>query len=144
MNIITDAIQTTIGSLLKEHQQIKKELDLLQSLMEEKNFPSQELLKFLNNLKTLTLSGHHEKEEKILLKWMIDQNPNADGAIISKIKKDHQELDAIVQRILERSEGLEDELTNFLQLYREHIDLEENFIFLIAKGILAASECEYH
>lgn len=149
MYAIIDVIPTTIGSLLQEHKQISRELELLESFIKERKFPQQEILGFLTNLNSYTLSGHHEKEEQILFKWMLDQNPNADKTIINKIIDEHMELDGLLQGLIKdinngvSIDSLKFDMLNFMEMYREHIDLEENFIFLIAKGLLAAKGLEF-
>ncbi|GEM_PF-647894 len=149
MYAIIDVIPTTIGSLLQEHKQISRELELLESFIKERKFPQQEILGFLTNLNSFTLSGHHEKEEQILFRWMLDQNPNADKTIIKKIIDEHIELDGILQGLIKdinhgvSIDSLKFDMLNFMEMYREHIDLEENFIFLIAKGLLAAKGLEF-
>lgn len=146
MNINPEAIHTTIGNLLLEHKQINHQLELLESFIKEQIFFQQEILKLLKNLNSFTLSGHHETEEQILFKWMLDQNPNADKTIINKIISEHKELDSLLHGLITDIENgtpinsLKFEMLNFVQMYQEHIDLEENFIFLIAKGLLAAKE----
>lgn len=149
MNVMIDVIPSTIRNLLQEHKQISHELELLESFIKERNFSQQEVLKFLTNLNNFTLSGHHEKEEQILFKWMLDQNPNADKTIINKIIDEHLELDGLLKSLVEdinqgaSIESLKFDMLNFMEMYREHIDLEENFIFLIAKGLLTAKGLEF-
>lgn len=138
-------MKTTISILCKEHQTILAELTLI-----EKNISTQysELLERFRNLQKFTIDGHHKREEEILFTWMLKQNPNSDATIIDQIRKEHLELDSKQNKIVDSLEKLllkqfvvslktlAFDIQDFIDLYREHIQREENFIYLIADGLV--------
>lgn len=138
-------MKTTISILCKEHQTILDELNLI-----EKNISTQysELLEKFRHLQKFTIDGHHKREEEILFTWMLKQNPNSDATIIDQIRKEHLELESKQKQIVDNLEKLLSQqfvvpiktlafdVQDFIDLYREHIQIEENFIYMIADGLV--------
>lgn len=143
-------VEETLTGLIKEHKKILIELTVLEELIpEDSSFPTKALSVF-RNIKNLLLTGHHKREDTILYEWMLNQNKTVDHDIIDRIRKDHEDLEMLLESINQQAEKfspassanaakfLAHELSNFIDLYREHVCLEEKFIFQIAKGIIAA------
>lgn len=133
------SIQDTLSSLINEHKKIHAELQELEVMVPE-------TLTAIKKIKKLMLLEHHKKEDEVLYKWMINQNPTVDQDIIARILKDHEELETLLQKIEQQADSatsdkmmrsLAYDLSNFIDSYREHIDLEEKFIFQIARGLLS-------
>ena len=146
-------MKETISLLLKEHKKILEELHLIEeALAKEHATLSTTILEKLQNLKEYTSSLHHKREEETLFKWMLEQNPNADASIINRIKEEHVDLEkrqgTIISDLTSFTKGLAKvsqqsilfDITDFKDLYREHIQREEKFIFEIAKGLLMGQQ----
>lgn len=146
-------MRSSISGLIEEHKKISEELKLI-----EVNFSTrpagflQDTLKRFKGLENMTIHGHHKKEDEILFKWMLAQDCNADSSVIERFRKEHDELEVLHKGIIRNLESLvkntsnsllitlDIDVTNFIDLYREHIQKEEGFIFLIADGIISANE----
>lgn len=146
-------MRSSISGLIEEHKKISEELTLI-----EGNFSSrpagylQDSLKRFKGLESLAIHGHHKKEDEILFSWMLAQDRNADRSVIERFRKEHEELETLHKGIIKNLEMLLEDPTqslqttveidaiNFIDSYREHIQKEESFIFVIADGIIAANE----
>lgn len=143
-------MQDTINVLLKEHKKIIAELNSVEQDITDASVsilpPTIEKLK---HLITFTSHDHHKLENDVLLAWMLEQNPTADKSIIDRIRNEHYELEGLQKKILTHIDemaknkakisfkSLTFDIKDFIDLYREHIDREEKFIFQIAKGLIA-------
>lgn len=137
-------MRTILSTLCKEHQAI---LDQLIQI-EKKTTQYSDLLEEFKKLQKLTIQTHHKREEETLFTWMLEQNPNSDATIINQIKNEHMELEFkqkhiagnLEKLLLDQStvslKTLAFDIQDFVDLYREHIHREENFIYLIADGLV--------
>lgn len=142
-------IEKTLSKLILEHNKIREELELLERTTQEEKPFSQRGIAVLQSFRSLTLVEHHYKEDQELLAWMVEQNENVDTDIISCIREEHKalesklsKLDKNIKTISSDSPSVQvrdlvNDLIDFIQCYREHIDLEEKFIFLIVDGIIS-------
>lgn len=138
-----ESVQDTLSTLTLEHKKIMLELQAIENCVpEHKTNFSPDAIKLLKNLNNLLVVDHHRREDAVLFEWMIAQNPDADRKIIDRIQNDHREFEKLLQSILKQTEELKFshalayDVLNFVDSYREHVDLEEKFIYQIAKGLL--------
>lgn len=142
-------IQETISGLIEDHKRILSELKVIEeSISREPQRLRPEAIEVLRGLSQFTMEQHHRREEDELFTWMLEQGPDADKTILDRICLEHHQLEEMERNIAGQVEGLIAnnftfspraliyEINNFIDLYREHIELEEKFIYLIAKGIL--------
>lgn len=142
-------MQKLIKELDSDHELILKKMDEMSAFLEEKDFSKTfpRLLEVLKFFEKFTFSEHHTREENILYKWMKDQNKNSDKDLINKIVDDHKFLEKLlieirthVESILNKKEAVSEnviaaELTFFLTMYREHVERESSFIFVVANAL---------
>ena len=94
-----------------------------------------------------TFRGHYLREDEILYTWMRLQNPNSDTAVMDRIKNEHTQLENLGTKILVAIKNHQlntpdttnvtifSNLNDFINLYIEHMEKEEKFIFMIAEGL---------
>ncbi len=94
-----------------------------------------------------TFKGHHLREDEILYTWMRLQNPKSDTAVMDRIKNEHTHLEKLGTKILISVQNYQkntpdssivtiiSNLNDFINLYIEHMEKEEKFIFMIAEGL---------
>jgi hemerythrin-like domain-containing protein len=80
------------------------------------------------------------------------QNPNSDTTLMERIKLEHEQLEnagnilhASIVNFLKGTPGksavaILSDLNDFVVIYLEHIEKEENFIFMIAEGLQLSKE----
>lgn len=135
-----ESIEDTLTRLTKDHQKILQELIFLEELLMEKTDALDKALLVFKKLRMLLQGDHHQREESVLYEWMLNQNVNVDQDIIARISKEHDELESLMERIgqqVQSTKILAFDLRDFIDLYREHIELEDKFIFQIAKGLIS-------
>lgn len=140
--------------LLKDdHLKIDESCSRLEDLIDQplgKNLKLLEQeLKFFRDFIT---KEHHKREEIILYDWMRAQNPSAQNEIIDNICEEHQKIEDLVRSLLhklqdfKKDKGLEatiaSEIQDLLFLYKEHIEREEKFIFLLASTFSLSKDHE--
>ncbi|MCK6594439.1 MAG: hemerythrin domain-containing protein [Bacteriovoracaceae bacterium] len=141
-------MKNLIIDLNTEHQNILMFLTKLDQSIKGSNFISK-LLAMEEEIKSFTkihLMDHHQKEERFLYLWMIEQNKNSDKELINKMIDDHkyfeQKANWILNELVQAKEvnynnsvNLGFEVSDFLKRYNEHLVRESNFIFLIAEAL---------
>lgn len=123
-----------LNALSKEHHKILVELDNLERLLNV-NFDLSDKASTLYEL----VKEHHKREDSSLYEWMLNQNETVDRDIVVRMRNDHEDIEILLENMKkEKNEKiLSFDLKDFIDLYREHVNLEEQFIFQIAKGIIA-------
>lgn len=147
-------MKEVISILMDDHKKIDAviaDTKRLMTLSAEESFEklAHNLLFFLD----FTFKGHHKREEEVLYAWMGKQNPNADASLMNRIKHEHQHLETMGKKLhhslvcyLDKNPDcttvtVQSDLHDFIVIYLEHIEKEENFIFMIAEGLkLTSSE----
>lgn len=135
-----ESIEATLTSLTKDHQSILQDLNFLEELLMDKSDSPEKALLVFKKLRMLLQGDHHQREESVLYEWMINQNVNVDQDIITRIRKEHDDLESLMERISQQvqlTKVAAFDIRDFIDLYREHIDLEDKFIFQIAKGLIS-------
>lgn len=141
-------IKDLLTELENDHILIDKKIDELEILCtknaEEVLMKVQGILNFFNEF---VFNGHHQREEKILYHWMLQQNQNADNHLIQHVINEHRRLEKMVDFILRNMDLYFDkkesptpaatlsEVSLFVSIYREHVSRESGFIFKIAEAI---------
>ncbi len=146
-------IQTNILILIDDHKKILAELSIVEkSITDDPTHLKPDMIEVLRELKDFTLFTHHKREDDVLFTWMLEQNPNADKMVIKRIRDEHERLETLQRIIFSQIAYLSSDesvippktlvftVTEFIQLYREHIDVEEKFIYPIAKGLILARQ----
>lgn len=146
-------MRNTISILDKDHKSIKEDLLQIENCLPiqgEKKLT--ELLRLFKDLERFTTSGHHKREDEILFSWMLEQNSNSDASIIKRIKSEHDELENKQRLIIACLEkqipgksgdslvGISFDIRDFIDLYREHIEIEDGFIYLIADALITSNQ----
>lgn len=139
------AMNKNIIELKEDHKKVGSSLESIENIL---NFTDLEtLLKDLRGqlefFRDFTCKIHHKRESEVLFKWLTDQNPGSDQQVIARINSEHDELEAQVENFLERvnnfsvddKSALLSDVEDFVRMYKNHIDKEEKFIFLIAETI---------
>lgn len=137
-----------IALLDKDHEMVSSELEKLDNLVSSKNLVEKlkEILTVVFFFEKFVVSEHHKREEEVLYKWMLGQNKHADKELIQKIVDEHKALEKIVTDVREKIEiaiktnethvaGIGAELSLLVSKYREHIERESGFIFIIASAL---------
>lgn len=142
-------LENTLATLTIEHKKILTELSVLEGLIQDESNFSTKVVPAFKNLKNFLLPDHHKREDSILYEWMLNQNSTVDHDIIDRIRLEHQNLEVLMENINKQVENISQaspakavrmlahDLLDFIELYREHVELEEKFIFMIAKGLLS-------
>lgn len=145
-----NTVENTLTVLINEHKKILSELSILSELIQENSVLPTKVLSVFKSIRGVLMADHHKREETILFKWMLNQNKTVDQDIIGRVLKDHETLEVLLESINQQTENvspaspanvtktLKHDLGNFIELYREHVELEEKFIFQIAKGLVTA------
>lgn len=148
-------MKDVIAILMDDHKKVDEvliDIKRLMTLTPAESFTH--LVKSLEFFKTFTFKGHHVREEDVLYAWMGNQNKNSDTSIMDRIKNEHKQLeglgltllDAINNSIAKKATMTEisilSDLNDFVVIYMEHIEKEENFIFMIAEGLKLTKEQE--
>jgi hemerythrin-like domain-containing protein len=142
-----------IAILAEDHKKIDAVISNIKRLM---TLPPEEsfvlLEKDLNFFQSFTFKGHHLRENEVLYTWMGKQNPNSDTTLMERIKLEHEQLEnagnilhASIVNFLKGTPGksavaILSDLNDFVVIYLEHIEKEENFIFMIAEGLQLSKE----
>lgn len=135
-------LENTLVTLTHEHRKILTELNVIEKYLNDDSGPLVRALSTFENIKTFLVSEHHKREDTILYEWMLNQNVTVDQDIIARIKKEHEELEHLLENINKEKDEttLAYDLKDFVDLYREHVALEEQFIFQIARGLLGVKK----
>lgn len=137
-----------IEELNEDHHRIDQFMTKLESAIAGSSFIQKllemegEFVEFANK----HLVSHHEKEEKFLYHWMVEQNKNSDKDLIKKMIDDHKFFEEKAKWIIaelgkNKSSAnyplaqLGFEVSDFVKKYKEHLTRETNFIFVIAEGL---------
>lgn len=143
-------LENTLATLTIEHKKILSELSVLEELIQDESNYQATVVPAFKNLKNFLLPDHHKREDSILYEWMLNQNTTVDHDIIDRIRDEHHKLEVLMENInqqvgkISQASAAKDirmlghDLLDFIELYREHVELEEKFIFMIAKGLLSA------
>ena len=141
-------MRDVIKLLLDDHHKIEEAISKTKTLMAlppEKSF--QEINTNLTFFKNFTFGEHHRRENEILYMWMTKQNPNSDTSVIDRIKNEHCQLEELAGKISKAINShlkktpdtsvvtILSDLHDFILLYKEHMEKEEKFIFMIAEGL---------
>lgn len=139
---VLTTLENTLATLSKEHNKILTELNLIETQLNENPGSPMRARATFDNIKDFLVSEHHRREETVLFDWMLNQNVTVDEDVIARIKKDHQDLELLLANINNEKdeEALAYTLQDFIDLYREHVALEEKFIFQIARGLLTVKK----
>jgi hemerythrin-like domain-containing protein len=148
-------VKEIIAILMDDHKKVDEaisDIKRLMTLSPEESFI--QLAERLTFFKDFTFKGHHVREEEVLYAWMGKQNSNSDTSIMDRIKNEHKQLEALGQKLLDAvnaallkkstmsNVAILSDLNDFIVIYLEHIEKEENFIFMIAEGLKLTSEQE--
>lgn len=148
-------MKEVITILMDDHKKIDEviiDTKRLMTLSAEESFIS--LAKNLDFFLDFTFKGHHKREEEVLYAWMGKQNPNADTSVMKRIKDEHDHLEQVGRKLhasilnfLKKTPDqsavtIQSDLHDFIVIYLEHIEKEENFIFMIAEGLKLTKEQE--
>lgn len=138
-----------IKILVEDHRKVDEKIVDTKRLMTLDPAESfDQIAKNLAFFKDFTFKGHHQRESEVLYMWMRTQNANSDTAVMDRIKNEHVLLEKLGEKIhqavlhhlaktpQESSVQILSELNDFIVMYIEHIEKEENFIFMIAEGLL--------
>ncbi len=137
-----------IDELNEDHSKIERFMNKLEQAIAGASFMTKllevegEFIEFANE----HLINHHEKEEKFLYHWMVEQNKNSDKELIKKMIDDHKFFEQKAKWIIDeikKSKALSGEssadfgfeVSEFVKKYKEHLTRETNFIFVIAEGL---------
>lgn len=138
-----------IDMLMTEHQMIlkilKKWIEKLPDFSGKNISEAQKMVEFVQ---VYVDEYHHGKEEKILFKWMLDQNPQLQYGPIACMLKEHdqgRELISHISLALNDLEKKPDDLENrnficscfisFVSLLEEHIAKEDGMLYQFALDI---------
>lgn len=144
-------MKNLVEVLLDDHQMIASRIEQLENLDFLRDLKNTggvlDWLKHFDSLKNLIVL-HHEKEDQVLYRWMIDQNKNADKNLIDVIVKEHKDINALLDRIddcrLHNIQFLElrSLLVQLLDSYKLHMIKEEKFIYVIAQALKISNSKE--
>lgn len=141
--------QDLIAELESEHLDIREKLLQLDRFLERPLLDvASDLEKIFSYITGFVFNQHQKKETDLLFSWLKIQNNNSDREIIDNICSEHdffkKEINAIkkdLQMFLKNGDGeiyeseIVDRITDLIIIYRQHIEEEEKFIFLIAKAL---------
>jgi hemerythrin-like domain-containing protein len=142
-------MQQLINELNNDHELITEKINEMSMFLSLKNFEEilPKLLKSILFFENFTFTEHHRREENVLYKWMVDQNKTSDKELISKIIDDHKSLEKLVKDLRLNIESnlngnkqvstvsIGADLSFLITKYREHIERETSFIFVIAESM---------
>lgn len=141
-------MKEVIDILIEDHKIITQKIDDLYSLLHlgpDESF--EKILKILSFFNEFTFTGHHQREGQILYAWMVKQNKNSDTLLMDRINAEHTALEKLgsgiaqsVENYLSKKAGASAvsalaDLSYLITKYREHIEREETFIFMIAESL---------
>ncbi|WP_127716268.1 hemerythrin domain-containing protein [Halobacteriovorax sp. HLS] len=133
-----------INQLKDDHIRVNASLDKMEQLIDTPLETSRdELVSEFQFFKDFACKIHHKRESEVLYNWMKKQNPEADKEIIERINEEHKSLESEVNNFIEKITKMAKEEENtilcdieqFIRVYKQHIEKEEKFIFLIAQQL---------
>jgi hemerythrin-like domain-containing protein len=141
-------MKEVIDILVEDHKIITQKIDELYSLLPLKPEESfTQILQIFSFFNEFTFKGHHQREGQVLYTWMVKQNKNSDTMLMDRINNEHIMLEKLAQNIVQTITNCLSnkpeasaisalaELSFMITKYREHIEREESFIFMIAESL---------
>ena len=131
--------------LKKEHEAILYVLQILDKMMESDNLEAESLLRYYGEvvyfLKIFADKCHHGKEENYLFKELVDKGIPNEGGPVGVMLREHamgREYIAQMSRSLDEKsiDGFNSAAANYRDLLRNHIDKENNVLFVMADSVL--------
>ncbi len=141
--------------LKDEHEGIKLMLSIMEKIAADlgngKELNISHYKKIVDFLKVFADKCHHGKEEEILFPAMVDHGiPNAGGPIGAMLYEHEQGrgfIKEMSEALLEYENGNKDSVkniisgsTNYANLLRDHIEKENNILFMMADQVLTEPE----
>lgn len=144
--------------LVFEHDRILEALDLLDGLADRLDAPLEgaelsaaaaELATLLRFLRRYADACHHAKEEQILFRELAAAGMPTQGGPIAVMLAEHDEGRALIRRVAQASEQLDDPnaraearaaARSFCELLRNHIDKENEVLYPMGRGLLDPSK----
>lgn len=137
-------MKEVIDQLKEDHIRVNASLDKMKLLIDSSiDETKEDLLSEFNFFKDFACNIHHKRESDVLYKWMKEQNPQSDKEIITRINDEHSLLEKDVNNYIQRintttkkeENNLLCDIEQFIRTYKQHIEKEEKFIFLIAQQL---------
>lgn len=136
-----------IEILMNEHQKILKVMSNLEIYLGKENCDPDLIEAHLDFFSNYADTFHHAKEEGILFKWMIKNNPGLEFGPVAVMLHEHdlgrdlikQAHDLIfkLKQSFEKTyfEELRERLGMFINLLRQHISKEDNVLYVMANNL---------
>ena len=139
------AVHEQILQLKQDHTKVNSSIDLIEKILDLTDVDKLliDLKVQLEFFRDFTCKIHHKRESDVLFKWLKEQNPESDQQVIDRINTEHDELEEQVNVFIDRvtnfsiddKSALLSDVEDFVRKYKNHIDKEEKFIYLIAEAI---------
>lgn len=140
-----------LATLRQEHEETSRLLDVLGrqvGLLEDDGSFDSELITLATYFTSFPARFHHEKEELLVRK--LETRDHAAAAAVRDIKNEHKDLAEAAQSLTEMAQGLDSHQISFgdftaharrfIDLYRQHIETEESYIFPAAEWSLTIED----
>jgi hemerythrin-like domain-containing protein len=146
---------TPTQDLIREHNTLKEMLEIMSKIAEnietDKGFDTSDVEKIIDFLRAFVDNCHHGKEEKVLFPALVLEGLAEDNGPISVMLREHNIGRGYVNGM---TAGVEDFkmnfakssgliavcLTNYVNLFKTHIQNEENVLFPVADKILSGQK----
>lgn len=136
-----------IDILMDEHKVVLNLMQKLENHLSGENYSLDQIEANLNFFIYYVDGFHHAKEEDVLFKWMIQNNPGLEFGPIAVMAHEHDLGRAMVKRANELVQKLKqnfdqkefndlrDCLCMFFSMLRQHISKEDNVLYMMANNI---------
>jgi hemerythrin-like domain-containing protein len=138
-----------IDDLKHEHEAILAALQVLNSMIDSgEQVPADELNGFIGFLKEFADKCHHSKEEDILFPALTRAGLPLEGGPVGVMLGEHVQGREYIQAMENAAEGSPDyagfakSARQYAELLRQHIQKENNVLFVMAEKLLSAEQLD--
>lgn len=136
-----------IEILIEEHKVVLNLMQKLETCLAGEKCTLEQIEENLNFFIYYVDGFHHAKEEEVLFKWMIENNPGLEFGPIAVMSHEHdlgrtmiKRANELVQKLKQsfdknEFEELRDCLGMFFSMLRQHISKEDNVLYMMAINI---------
>lgn len=139
----------TIQILMEEHQIILGKLNELADLIRSDKLDKTKSHFYLDFVREYVDLYHHDKEEKILFKWMVENQPDLQGGPINCMLDEHDKGRLLIQHAKLLTENLNPDselyektkvelhqtLFEFIDILTMHIEKEDSILYKMAESV---------
>lgn len=136
--------------LYKEHEVISEAINVakdLRRMVDKPELYQQQISELISFFKEYGDKYHHHKEEEILFPEMVKANNLLESGVLQEMLEHHEDFRELIGEIEQLTEsrdyfGAQDKLEKYVDLLADHIAVENEEVFEIAKSLFSESELE--